>query len=264
MAVNERIEEPGLPALPARLRRPFAAVWISLALHAAVIALVQVVPPSAVTMGEPAIEARLMPVPAAPRATPEKPALPAPETPPPPAAAPPAPKPAPALAPSETAPPLPVATAPQPEPSPAETRPPPPAPVVDLGPAAPPPPVVVPVSPAPAVPAPIAAITSSVDLNYYSARELDVQPKALRKIQPDYPPDADRAHLSGRVRLQLKLEADGRVSEVEVVSATPPDVFEDSARKAFSAAHFSPARKNGQPVRARVLIEVEYDWDGRR
>ena len=48
------------PTIPSRLRRPLAAVWISLGLHAAVIALVQVVPPTEMGVGEPVIEARLV------------------------------------------------------------------------------------------------------------------------------------------------------------------------------------------------------------
>lgn len=108
------------------------------------------------------------------------------------------------------------------------------------------------------------AITSSVDLTFYSARELDVQPRALREIVPDYPPGADRQQLSGKVRLQLKLEADGRVGDIEIVQADPPDVFNESAIRAFRDARFAPAQKNGRPVRAQVLIEVVYDWEGRR
>jgi protein TonB len=114
------------------------------------------------------------------------------------------------------------------------------------------------------VPASPLAITSAVDLTFYNARDLDVQPRALREVVPDYPADADRQRLSGRVRLQLKLEADGRVSDVDVVSATPPGRFEESAVRAFRDARFAPAQKNGRPVRALVLIEVEYDWAGRR
>jgi protein TonB len=105
-------------------------------------------------------------------------------------------------------------------------------------------------------------ITSSVDLTYYSARDVDVHPRALREVRPDYPAAADRQQLSGKVMLQLKLEADGRVSDVDVVRADPPGVFEESAIKAFRAARFAPAQRNGQPVRALVLIEVVYDWEG--
>ena len=81
---------------------------------------------------------------------------------------------------------------------------------------------------------------------------------------PDYPYDADRQRLSGKVRLQLKLEADGRIGDIEIVSATPPGVFDESAIRAFRDARFAPAQKNGRPVRALVVIEVVYDWEGQR
>ena len=55
--MNASIEE---PTIPQRLRRPLAAVWISLGLHAALIALVQVAPPASLSLGEPVIEARLV------------------------------------------------------------------------------------------------------------------------------------------------------------------------------------------------------------
>ena len=244
------------PTIPPRLRRPLAAAWISLGVHAALIALVQVAPPASVSLGDPVIEARLVsrhaesPEVEAPPLTPET------ETPPVP------PEKVPLLAPSETAQALPVA---EPvEPPPAQAAPPaaPAQPTTAASVAAAPQPGSA--AAPPAEPAPAATITSSVDLTYYSARDLDVHPRALREIVPDYPADADRKRLSGKVRLQLKLEADGRVTDIDVVSATPPEVFNESARKAFREARFAPAQKNGRPVRALVLIEVVYDWEGRQ
>ncbi len=218
------------PAIPPRLQRPLAATWISLGLHAAVIALVQVAPPASTNPAESVIEARLVSTHAAPPAaeveTPED-----------------TPKAVPLLAPSKTAEALPVTE-----------------PVAP--PASPPQPAAAP--PAAAAAAPAATITTSVDLTYYSARDVDVHPRALREIVPDYPVDADRQQLSGKVRLQLKLEADGRVSDIEIVSANPAEVFDESAIRAFREARFAPAQKNGRPVRALVLIEVVYDWGGRR
>lgn len=232
------------PSIPARLRRPLAALWISLGLHAAVIALVQVVPPAGVSVEAPVIEVRLVapsPAPAA-NAPPPPPVAPEPDV-----------APVAQLAPSPAPEALPVA---------------PPQPAVASPPAVAPPPAVpaaAETAPAPspaAAPVPAAALTSSVDLTYYNARDLDVQPHALRVIRPDYPVEADRQRVSGTLRMQLKLEADGRVSDIEVVSATPPGVFEDSAIKAFRDARFAPAQKNGRPVRALVVIEVVYDWAG--
>lgn len=233
------------PATPPRLRRPLAAAWISLGLHAALIALVQVAPPASTFTAESVIEARLLASPVAlPETAPLSAEAEAPDE---------APEETPLLAPSEQADPLPVV--PPPAEPPPVAAPPPAAPPAEPGPAAEP--------PAEAPPAP-AAITSSVDLTYYSARDLDLQPRALREIVPDYPPDADRRRLSGKVRLQLKLEADGRVSEIAVVSAEPAEVFDESALEAFRDARFAPAQKRGRPVRAVVLIEVLYDWEGRR
>jgi len=234
------------PTIPPKLQRPLAAVWISLGLHAAVIALVQVVPPAAMGVGEPVIEARLVPTHVAAPYVPEPlPATPAVDT----------PDPVPMLAPSETDEALPVAESVAPPATPSE----PPAVAAPAAPSAP-------AAAPPSVPEPVpaATMTSAVDLTYYSARDLDVHPRALREIVPEYPAEADRQRLSGTVRLQLKLEADGRVSDVEVVSASPPGRFEDSAVRAFRDARFAPALKNGRPVRALVLIEVEYDWEGRR
>lgn len=242
---------PGEAAIPSRLRRLLAAAWISLGLHAALIAWVQVAPPASTLAADSVIEARLVQAhPASPveTAPPREPEADRPDD---------MPDAVPRLAPSEAAEPLPLA-----DPVPEPPAPPAPAAAQPAEPAPEPPPPAAAV--APAAPPPVAVITSSVDLTYYSARELDMQPRALREIVPDYPPDADRQRLSGKVRLQLKLEADGRVGDIEVVSATPPGRFEDSAIRAFRDARFAPAQKNGRPVRAQVVIEVVYDWAGRR
>ncbi len=236
------------PTIPPRLRRPLAAIWISLGLHAAVIALVQVAPPAGSSVESPVIEVRLVSTQAAPAAmetTPSSPAVRQPDA-----------APATQLAPSAAPEALPVVKPVAPPPSsPVGT------PHAAPQPAAPASATASAPSAAPA-PVPPATLTSSVDLTYYSARDLDVQPRALQVIRPDYPIAADRQKLSGKVRLQLKLETDGRVTDVDVVSANPPGLFEESAIKAFRDARFAPAQKNGHPVRALVVIEVVYDWAG--
>ena len=232
MIVNTAFEE---PTIPPRVRRTLAAVWISLGLHAAVVALVQVAPPGAMGSGGPIIEARLVSANAqsadslAPIEVPDQPIV---------------------LTPGALAEVQPV---PQIAPQPASTQ-----LEAAVQPAA------TPTGPEPVSnPAPAVAIISSVDLIYYGVRDVDVLPQALRAVQLDYPAEADRQRISGKLRLQLKIEADGQVSDVEVVSADPPGVFDEAAVKAFRAARFVPAEKNGRPVRVRVLIPVEFDWEGR-
>ena len=257
--VSETLDE---PTIPPRLRRPLAAAWVSLGLHGALIALVQVAPPVTVSLGEPVIEARLVTTQVAPPAEAEPPVAPEAEVPEP--LPEPPPEKVPLLAPSVAAEPMPVA---KPVPTPPPVQPASPAPAAapqQRAESAPTPSVSVPApiaAPSPA-PAPPATITSAVDLTYYSARDVDVHPRALNKIEPEYPYAADRQRLSGKVRLQLKLEADGRVSDLDVVSAVPPGMFEEASLKAFRSARFAPAQRQGRPVRALVLIEVVFDWEG--
>jgi protein TonB len=261
---------PPAPILSARTRPIVTALWLSLGLHGAVIALVQPAPPAS-SSASLVIEARLE------TREPETSSVPAvvpvmeaeqPETP--------EAKAIPVLEPEFE--PVPESE-PISEPEPITVE----AELVDLEPASV---EVAPVSPAakplpspPAASAPPAVspaataakesprslveIPTAVDLAYYSAREVDVLPRALRDIHPDYPTEADRRRLSGSVKLQIKLEADGRVSDIEVVESTPKGMFEESALAAFRQARFSPAQRNGRPVRARILIEVKYDYEGR-
>jgi protein TonB len=240
MPVNPPFEE---PTIPLRLQRPLAAAWISLGLHAALIALVQVAPPAATSQNTSVIEARLVTAQAA------RPTLEMPDAPP---------EQVPLLASSEAAEALPVA---KPVASP---------PVQVAPPAATSQPIEsIPATPQfasaltpPTAPTPAIVINSSVDLTYYSMRDVDVHPRALRKIDLKYPEDADRRRLSGKVRLLLKIEVDGRVSDIEVVSVAPLGFFfEESALEGALRARYAPAQKNGRPVRSQMPVEVRFDWD---
>lgn len=241
--MSTRFNEPAMPSISPRTRRVLIAGWISLGVHAALIALVRVAPPATVSLGGPVIEARLVTAQAEPRVVKVPPLMTEVEV--TEAVA----REVPLLAPSVTAEAVPVA---EPVAAPPASA----APAVAPQPAAE-------AAPATAAPEPAAALTSAVDLTYYSAREVDVHPRALGKVEPIYPSVADRDRVSGKLLLQLKLQANGRVSDIEVLSATPAGVFEESALQAFRQARFSPAQKNGRPVRALVQIEVVYDWEGR-
>lgn len=98
-----------------------------------------------------------------------------------------------------------------------------------------------------------------VDPTYYPAPQVDVHPKALDAIDPAYPEAAALAHMKGKVILLLRVDETGSVRETSVVEAEPRGYFEESALAAFRTARFTPAMKNGRPVRARVLIQVNYD-----
>ena len=223
--------------MPPARRRFLVTLWLSLALHALVIGFARL-PPSVklplpaefnVEIAEPA------------------PALPPPAEPSPVAAARPPSSPQlrlEASAPQAVALPLPSAADPAP-----------PQPVAEVS-----PPVPVREPPGPVLDVPLLA-----DTRYYLAKELDVQPVALRRPEPIYPPRAEEQGVAGRVLVRLRLEADGSISKTEVVSVTPAgaygDMFRQATLEALRAVRFRPARRGGQPVRAVVEIPVVFEPD---
>ena len=226
------------PSIPPHWRLPLAALWISAALHLAIIGLVQIRPARLPTAPAPVLTAQLEARPAA-RAqagvAPSPPGGPASKT---------APQRAekPVLKPASPTPPAPAATQP---------------------PAAAPKAAALPNNPdTEAKPGPSLDVPLLANPVYYSARELDVQPHALEPIQPLYPSAALDRQLSGTVTVELHLEADGRVIDAKVMSADPPGYFEQAALAAFKGARFSPAIRHDEAVRCKILIKVKFDFNG--
>ncbi|MHB1333066.1 MAG: energy transducer TonB [Sulfuriferula sp.] len=232
------------PELSPAMQRVVAAMSISIALHLALIGLLRVNSVAAPAPAEiPVIQARLQPAAPPPVTAPPIVAPVAePETPP--------------LEPTRAAPPKPVPPAPAPNAPPAvqaETVSPP---AVSIGIPAAVNPVPQPNSVLPAVNVPLL-----VDPTYYTAKQLDVQPRALAAINPVYPQGAVARGTAGWVVLKLKLDEHGTVEDVEVGDASPPGIFDQSALDAFHNAHFAPAQKDGRAVKSLVQIKVRYELD---
>lgn len=94
---------------------------------------------------------------------------------------------------------------------------------------------------------------------YYLARELDVRPAPRQRVDPAYPNDAFLRDISGRVVARLYITESGAVERALILHAEPPGYFEEAVEQAFRAARFTPAMKNGRPVKAQMVIEVRYD-----
>jgi protein TonB len=227
------------PIMPAARRRFIVMLWLSLALHALVIGLTQLpspvrvpLPPDLrVEISEPA------PVAQATSSAHEPAAKPAPR---PPQPLPPVrQEPAQPQAPQTVSPALPI---PQVAPAPSTA------------------------APSRESPGPVLDVPLLADARYYTAKELDVQPFALRRPEPAYPVRAEEQGVAGRVLIRLHLEADGSISRTEVVSVAPGGAFGEMFRKAtldsLAGVRFKPARRNGQPVRAVVEIPVVFEPDG--
>jgi protein TonB len=90
------------------------------------------------------------------------------------------------------------------------------------------------------------------DPKYYPARELDDYPRPLAPLRIDRPAYAG----AGEVRLELLIDERGVVRDVVFAGPAPSGGAEDELRATLAATPFLPARKDGRPVRSRVLLSL--------
>jgi periplasmic protein TonB len=72
------------------------------------------------------------------------------------------------------------------------------------------------------------------------------QSKLLVKVTPEYPELARRARISGNVVLEIRVDEEGNITEVKVLSGHP--LLVDAALKAAGHWKYSPTLLNGEPV----------------
>jgi outer membrane biosynthesis protein TonB len=68
------------------------------------------------------------------------------------------------------------------------------------------------------------------------------------------------AAVPGLVELGMKIDADGNLKEMRVVSEEPPLVgFRRAASEDFRVARFIPAFRDGKPVACDIILPVYYE-----
>jgi protein TonB len=75
-------------------------------------------------------------------------------------------------------------------------------------------------------------------------------PKVLKKVPPEFPAEATKKGISaGSVKAKLTIEADGKVSDVEIVEAEPKRVFDRAVKAALMEWKFEPGEKATHEVK---------------
>jgi TonB family protein len=98
-------------------------------------------------------------------------------------------------------------------------------------------------------------------LAYYTPDQLSKRPQPLAKAELD-PPDLNPIVASGKVVLQLWIDAGGKVTRIEIESNNLPPKFVSTALRAFEQLRFVPGEREGRAVGTVLKIEVAYE-DGR-
>lgn len=74
-----------------------------------------------------------------------------------------------------------------------------------------------------------------------SLSALAVTPKVIKKVPPDFPREASSKGITqGTVKAKLNIEADGKVSSVEILEADPKRVFDRAVTSALMDWKFEP------------------------
>jgi len=78
----------------------------------------------------------------------------------------------------------------------------------------------------------------------------------LFKVEPEYPPMARAARISGVVRFNVVIGADGRIQHMTLVSGHP--LLVPAAQEAVRQYRYRPVLLNGQPVEVVTVVEVPF------
>src|SRR5258706_6055059 len=94
---------------------------------------------------------------------------------------------------------------------------------------------------------------------YFETREVDVPARAINDVLLHYPPSAYKQAISGEVKLKLFINQDGGVDEVEIIASEPKGIFDAAAMAAATQLRYSPALKDGVPVKMTRTIAITFD-----
>lgn len=97
-----------------------------------------------------------------------------------------------------------------------------------------------------------------IEVPYYKVKELDEVPRPISSITPSYPENVPPSIRRGMVKLEIKLNEEGTVTEVKVLNSEPAGYFESNAVEAFHNAQFTPGMKNGRKVRSIFTLQIHF------
>jgi protein TonB len=98
---------------------------------------------------------------------------------------------------------------------------------------------------------------------YYDQGDVDQMPVPIFKMKPLYPYRAKRLNITGKVKVSFVVDEYGHVSQVKIVDAEPPGIFEDSVIRALPSWKFSPGKIAGHPVATMAVTTIEFNMEGR-
>ncbi len=82
-------------------------------------------------------------------------------------------------------------------------------------------------------------------------------PSLIKKVQPEYSDEARKAHLEGKVVLEIIIGSDGKARDVKILRSLGLGL-DERAITAVNAWEFGPSMKDGQPVNVQAQIDLNF------
>ncbi|WP_313087023.1 energy transducer TonB [Pseudomonas sp.] len=109
---------------------------------------------------------------------------------------------------------------------------------------------------------PAPAAPSAAETAGQSGPEQEVMP--LNDVRPEYPYRARQRGIEGHIKLAFTITAAGKVENIRVLDASPPNVFDREARRAAARWRFAPRTENGSAVSREAVKTLHFRLQGER
>lgn len=98
-----------------------------------------------------------------------------------------------------------------------------------------------------------------IGMHYFKSSEVDKRAEPATLAPLVYPEAAFAQQIPGKVVLAVYINESGTIDGIDVVSATPPGIFEQAAIDAVINSRFTPAQLFGRPVKNVKTIEITFN-----
>lgn len=89
-------------------------------------------------------------------------------------------------------------------------------------------------------------------------RDARVDARYAAAFQPPYPAAMIRQQVEGDVTVRVSIDAEGRVTDVVMLSAVDPAFFEATRKQALARWRFVPATRDGVPIASERVMTVHF------
>jgi hypothetical protein len=103
-----------------------------------------------------------------------------------------------------------------------------------------------------------AVATPLTEFPYYTIKELSKGPQVTSFVNVEFE-GMDRYPGGGHITLTVWINEQGIVDSVTIERSNVPLKVEEHLRAAFLGAHFAPGEKDGNKVRSKMPVEVNYE-----